>query len=293
MASLGQVSELRAIAVETKKVLPEILDQLKPRDTTTSTFYNYQDLELLNPEACPKHELPEDDLEPGRKGTRIRVSNQDTFDAAIALQPDTTFATEKKPVAILNLASERHPGGGWERGTLAQEEALCYRSSLYLSLKWDYYPFPPTSGIYSPTVVIIRDAMSRGHKLLAEIPADDLPVTSVITVAAQRGPKLARDLTYTYNYDRELMKSKIRVILRMAAQNGHTKLVLGAIGCGVFGNPPKDVAQCFLEVFREREFEGGWWEGIVFAVMDNMKGGGKDGNGNFGIFYRTLNGVVV
>jgi uncharacterized protein (TIGR02452 family) len=81
----------------------------------------------------------------------------------------------------------------------------------------------------------------------------------------------------------------------VAARQGHTKLVLGALGCGVFANPPGDVAQCFLEVLREDEFQGGWWEAVVFAVLDNARGdqGGKDGSGNFGIFYRALDSEIV
>jgi hypothetical protein len=60
-------------------------------------------------------------------------------------------------------------------------------------------------------------------------------------------------------------------------------------------NPPTDVAQCFLELLQEKEFQGGWWEEVAFAVLDNTKGpnSGKDGNGNFGQFYKVLNGQVV
>jgi len=285
---------LKEVAKETKKALPFVLEQLQPIDTTTSTLYHFQDLQPLDPSACPKHKLGDNDIEVGRSGTRIKVVDQDSFDAAVALQPGTTIGDSRKPVAVLNLASERRPGGGWENGALAQEEALCYRSSLYLTLKPEYYPIPPLSSVYSPTVILIREALSRGHGLLVpKTDAKQLPITSVLTVAAARGPKVARDNIYLFNADRELMKSKIRVTLRMAARNGHTKLVLGALGCGAFGNPPKDVAQCYLEVFREAEFEGGWWEDIVFAVLDNVKGGGEEGPGNYGIFYRHLNKVVV
>ena len=91
------------------------------------------------------------------------------------------------------------------------------------------------------------------------------------------------------------MKAKIRGALRIAILKGHTKIVLGALGCGAFGNPPEDVARCFVSVFEEREFQGGWFEDIVFAVLDNAKGknGGENGQGNYGIFYRALHGMVV
>ena len=98
-----------------------------------------------------------------------------------------------RPVAVLNLASERSPGGGWQNGALAQEECLCYRSSLYLSLHRSFYPLHSLSAIHSPSVVLIRDAMSRGHTLLtnSEHPLN-LPVTSVISVAALRRPATLR-----------------------------------------------------------------------------------------------------
>jgi uncharacterized protein (TIGR02452 family) len=209
----------------------------------------------------------------------------------------TTWKRAPKPVAVLNLASERHAGGGWQNGALAQEEALCYRSSLYLSLHKSYYPLPSLSAIYSPSVLIIRDAMARGHSLLTpgEQPAD-LPVTSVISVAALRHPKLTADgKNFENEGQRAETKRKIRLTLRLAAHKGHTKLVLGALGCGVFNNPPTEVAECFLEVFHENEFQGGWWEDVVFAILDNVRGdqGGKDGIGNFGIFYRVLDGRAI
>jgi uncharacterized protein (TIGR02452 family) len=228
------------------------------------------------------------------KGQQPEVKTQES---EIKKQPkDATTSEKVTPVAVLNLASERSPGGGWQKGALAQEECLCYRSSLYLSLDRKFYPIPTLSAIYSPNVVLIRESMSNGHKLLIGVQSHDLPAVSVISVAALRLPDLSDDgKTFGNPGARCHTKKNIRLILRVAARHGHRKLVLGALGCGVFGNPPRDVANCFLEVFREAEFQGGWWEKIVFAVLDNVNGpdGGKDGKGNFGQFYQVLNGQVV
>ncbi|KAH8727181.1 hypothetical protein GQ44DRAFT_704637 [Phaeosphaeriaceae sp. PMI808] len=327
---------LKLIADETKAELPNILSQLPRFDAMESSIYDLKDMASLDPEDCPGYKLPEDDAESGKAGTRIKVLDMDTFDVAISLAPEYTAQTHLetsqprtsdsndnnsmqqeedlvmkdvledstsssnrtvKPVAVLNLASEFKAGGGWQNGALAQEEALCYRSSLYLSLHKSHYPLPSLSAIYSPYVLLIRDAMSRGHSLLTpkQQPAD-LPVTAVISVAALRRPALTDDKKRFKNEgQRAETKRKIRVTLRVAAMHGHTKLVLGALGCGVFLNPPKEVADCFLEVMREKEFQGGWWEEVAFAVLDNVKGdqGGKDGAGNFGVFYRALNGQIV
>lgn len=104
---------------------------------------------------------------------------------------------------------------------------------------------------------------------------------------------------YKFAADREAMKGRMRVVLRVAAVNGHRRLVLGALGCGAFRNPRGEVVRCWREVLGEGEFAGGWWERVVFAVMDGGGWGageadvGRDGDGNFGVFWRGLDGLVV
>lgn len=73
-------------------------------------------------------------------------------------------------------------------------------------------------------------------------------------------------------------KRKIRTILRIALDNNHTKLVLGALGCGAFKNPPSHVARLFKEVLEEPEFIGAFEE-ICFAILDDGNSG-RDHNPN-------------
>ncbi len=277
---------LAHVAAETKAVLPNVLK--------------------LTPNAPPKGELHEisdrfrldHNYNPRFQPTKIRVLNADSIDAALSLSSSTaaTAATpNSKPVLILNMANAYHSGGGWEHGALAQEEALCYRSSLSFTLKIRFYPIPEFGAIYSPTVVVIRESMAEGHNLLDLTKPEDLPVVSCVSVAAIRDPDIVRDTAgkerYRRSGDRDTMKEKMRVVLRIAALTRHRVLVLGALGCGAFGNPNVEVAQCWKEVFEEREFGGGWWETVVFAVME--VGGHTDGDGNFGVFWRTLDKVEV
>lgn len=80
----------------------------------------------------------------------------DTFDTAIRF--DGLFPRNNpintRPVCILNMANARWAGGGFRNGSLAQEEELCYRSSLSFTLKLKYYPMDEYDAIYSPNVVI-------------------------------------------------------------------------------------------------------------------------------------------
>ena len=277
---------LAHVAAENKALLPNVL-RMTPNAPAHGTLYDPSTLVRLDPKHCPK-------LSP----TKIRVLNADSIDAALSLSSRTAVtpsAPTNKPVLILNMANAYHPGGGWLNGALAQEEALCYRSSLSFTLKNKYYPIPEAGGIYSPTVLVIRESMAQGHNLLDLSKPDDLPVVSCVSVAAIRGPYMVKDSRgvdrYYYAKDRETMKEKMRVVLRIAAVGKHSVLVLGALGCGAFGNPRVEVVQCWKDVFRETEFGGGWWETVVFAVMEKKED--KDGEGNFGVFWRGLDGIEV
>ena len=198
--------------------------------------------------------------------------------------------------------------GGWR---IAQEEALCYRSSLSLSLNPKEYPLGTNDALYSPYVVIIRSALGDGHQLLHNtVPVKYLPAVSVLTVAAIHQPETQSftvqsranntntstttggqlppiKRVFAHNRERNLTKDKMRLVLRMAATHGHSALVLGALGCGAFANPPEDVAHCWLEVLREDEFSGNWWREVCFAVYDP-----KD-EGNYDIFKVVLEGKEV
>jgi uncharacterized protein (TIGR02452 family) len=229
----------------------------------------------------------------------IRVINDDTLNvgatcAAASDHQEWQRGNHPYP-AVVNFCRHDKPGGGWLNGALAQEESLCYRSSLSLSLHYDrHYPLSTTEAeaVYSPYVVIIREDLASGHGLLE--PRNYFAV-SVISVPAIRKPDLRpfrlpnnlRKVVFRHDSDRNLTKDKMRLVLRMAAFNKHRRLVLGALGCGVYENPPEDVAHCWLEVLRENEFSGHWWRDVCFAVYDPKN------EGNYEIFKRVLDGQQV
>ncbi|KAL1964695.1 hypothetical protein VTN77DRAFT_6721 [Rasamsonia byssochlamydoides] len=284
-AELDRRRRLAQTAQETKTLLPGILKTI-PHAPPHGYLYKPPSPPKLNQKHCP-----------GFSPAEVKVLDADTFDTAINVAKCEQYMTvrDKRPVCVLNMANAQSAGGGWLNGALAQEEALCYRSSLSFTLKLRYYPLQDDQAIYSPTVVIIRDSLQNGHTLLDLTKPEELPVVSVISIAALCRPPLDNSgprPKYRNLRDRELMKEKMRIILRIAAFNGHRRLVLGAFGCGAFLNPREEVADCWAEVFSEAEFKGGWWESICFAVMDDLNAG-KDGNGNFGVFYRRLNGTMV
>ncbi|KAK7432100.1 hypothetical protein QQZ08_001390 [Neonectria magnoliae] len=304
----SQRETLKATAQETRRVLPGLLNELNTtKQASRALKYSFDSLPRLHPDLCPAYPQP----------ATIRVLNDDTLNAAIRLSrsgqqsgqdPNADADQHALQPAVVNFANRHSPGGGWLNGALAQEEALCYRSSLALSLnRKEHYPLATSEALYSPYVLVVREDMASGHRI-SPAPASHLPVVSVLTVAALHRPQVevfeckgrdgraacsgspppkTRKKVFARDRDRDLTKCKMRLSLRMAAKHGHGMLVLGAFGCGVYGNPPEDVAHCWLEVLREDEFSGNWWREVWFAVYDP-----KD-EGNFGIFAQVLEGEQV
>ncbi|KAL5407888.1 hypothetical protein PMIN06_007037 [Paraphaeosphaeria minitans] len=211
----------------------------------------------------------------------IKIHNSDAFELARNLYPS------KGKIGVLNLASDIEPGGGW-RYTLSktQEEALRYSSTLYAALKPEWYPWPNTgpgscAGIFSPDILVFKDTIDKD---LVELPAAERHLVSVITVAAPCRPKLTEDgEQFALVSDLEDLREKIILTLRMAATNGVTKLVLGAMGCGAYHCPPQVVAEEFKKAIERKEFKG-WFEDLPFAVY----AAGPAGMQNFEVFEKVF-----
>jgi uncharacterized protein (TIGR02452 family) len=202
--------------------------------------------------------------QPPPSKVKVTVLQSDTYDAVhTLLTQNPTLKT-----AALNMASALHPGGGVLRGALAQEESLCMRSTLYSSLKDPFYRIPTLAGIYSPDILVFRSAS------LSDLPKAGWYYTDVISVAAIKNPELAVGnhgrRVYDVEEDREDMVRKIRLIFQIAKQKGVRRLVLGALGCGAYRNPPEEVARIFRKViFGDRKREGVQGiEEVVFAIFD-------------------------
>ncbi|TAQ86971.1 hypothetical protein B7494_g4704 [Chlorociboria aeruginascens] len=220
-------------------------------------------------------------LEPGPPSTPsptptpkplVRVLKSDTLDAANGLLSGLRNAR----VAVLNMASALTPGGGVLRGAMAQEESLCLRSTLLPSLKEEWYRVPELAGIYSPDILVFRDSGNR------ELKRQERWCVDVISVAALKRPEVVKSemgglgvggesWVYADAEEREVMVRTIRLVFQIARAKGIRKLVLGAWGCGAYGNPPGEVAGIFRRVMEGDRRRGSALLGIeevVFAVFD-------------------------
>ncbi|RYP70180.1 hypothetical protein DL769_005059 [Monosporascus sp. CRB-8-3] len=225
-------------------------------------------------------------------------------------------------VGILNMASPLLPGGGFLSGSAAQQEegSLCMHTTLLPSLRDGFYRLPELGAVYTPDVLVFRDSTAdedgRGgdgdSPLLgkadrwfvdcvsaAMLRMPDTEEVGVETAAepepeagdgdgddagvdAEAGAGVGRRRVYADAADRELVRRKMRVVMRVFQAKGVKRVVLGAWGCGTYGNPVEEIAEAWKKVLLGSGREGNGngkggknakkeetWEGIeevVFAI---------------------------
>jgi len=186
---------------------------------------------------------------PVRGERSVRIVTTDALTAAQFLQ-DAKPTRRISKVCILSMASPLRPGGGVLAGATSQEEFLCARTTLLPSLKDSYYRLPELGGIWTSDVVVFRNALPLGDAK-GELEAGERYFVDVISAGMLRFPELegGDDETKTLSRsDRGMVEKKMRAVLRIAAQRGVKKMVLGAWGCGAYGNPVADVAAAWSKV---------------------------------------------
>ena len=170
--------------------------------------------------------------EPVARKTEFRVREN-------LVRTDTVSAVLSFPgrrVCALNFANANVPGGAYVLGGNAQEEALCRATLLYYTLRTarGFYrrnrlhvlPDYTHGMVYSENVPVVRD---RDGALLGRPAVCDF----ITSPAVNR--TFARFLFSRARLDRT-MQERIDRIVALAARKRPDVLVLGAWGCGVFGN---------------------------------------------------------
>lgn len=179
--------------------------------------------------------------------TKIDINDSCTISAALDEYP------RSEKLLLLNMANANTIGGGWLTGAEAQEEYLFRRTDLHLTLVDRLYPMKSHEVIYSPVVRMLYDAEYN--------PIEPEHYVSVVSVAAACRPYLVNG--HLHNYVMEQTRTKVRLIFHLAAMNRHDCLILGALGCGAFCNPPDDMANIFADMCAEY---AGYFKKIVFAI---------------------------
>jgi Microbial-type PARG, catalytic domain len=213
--------------------------------------------------------LTADDIDPSpiMGETSVELQDLKTDECAMLYhridRPQTDSDETPDPtIAIHNFASRIHCGGGYVRGARAQEEDLCrVIPMLYASMSKTSFPHGETTCWITPNVQIMRG--SDNYSLLQK--SQEVPVV-VVSAAA---PALSHNRE---KWDEDRVRNTLINIFVSVKKNcpKTTTLILGAFGCGAYGNDPVQMATLMNEVIQEY---GGLYRRIVVSIPR-----GRDGN---------------
>ena len=238
---------------------------------------------------CEKFTVLRDSIEESIKltklyleGNKFNLNNTEikSKDYNIIITPDRTLEAvqkyyaskdKKRKIGVLNFASAKHPGGGVWSGARSQEESLCRASTLYSCLSTEFlqdnfYSYHMEKKreysdriIYTPNVLVFKTDDNVFAEMLGE---KDWYKIDVISCAAhnQKAYKVDYEKLKKINYD------KIKAIIECAAENNVDNLILGAYGCGAFGNDPHLVSKIFKKILIDEEYYK-YFENIHFAIF--------------------------
>lgn len=220
----------------------------KHKLTNRNTAYD-KNVKLLTPNASDILETSLDEPTSPTKPSSVRLRALDTLEAAAELhQTSNSRRPKSSRIAILNMASPLRPGGGFLNGATSQEESLCMRTTLYPALKEEFYRLPELGAVYTPDVLVFRSHNADA----TDLPKAERFFVDVITAAMHRMPDIEEDedeeKRYANDNDREVAEQKMSVVMRIAKSKGVKKLVLGAWGCGAYGNPVSEIAGAWMRV---------------------------------------------
>ena len=196
------------------------------------------------------------------KKSIVRVENNDSLGYAIKY-----YNTFKSTPLLLNFANPYTPGGGVRKGCIAQEEDLCRRTDLLYHIENDnqarkYYKINRREKAYSD--LYLRGIITKDISVIVDSNGVLLkkPITvDVFTVAAPIQKTKEMNKTDIMGID-----ALCGAIIDTASFKGYTDIILGAFGCGAFGNDPKVVSKSFKYYLDKYSFNS-----VGFPIITKTK----------------------
>lgn len=167
-------------------------------------------------------------------------------------------------ICVLNFADFKKPGGMFLEGLSTQEESICHGSFLYnvlssSELKCVYRQNRKCSNrsLYQNRALYTPDVKFFENDTLTKS-------CDVVTCAAPNFSSAHRFHCATKEENSRILRSRIKFVLNIMATQNVSCPILGAYGCGVFGQNPQEVAQ----IFKEELMSGCYpFKYVLFAIL--------------------------
>lgn len=178
-------------------------------------------------------------------------SVSENIEKTTTIQAILSRSGQGKIITALNFANAKQAGGAYVLGGNAQEESLCRASLLYYTIRTqkEYYnrnrfhvtPDYTDIMIYSENVPVIRN--DDGTRLEKPVLCNFITSPAVNRTFAK--------FMFSQKKINEIMKTRIEKIIMLAVEKNTDILILGAFGCGVFGNKRETVFPIFEEIINK------------------------------------------
>lgn len=206
------------------------------------------------------------------------IGEEDNIDQPISETNDTKYIVSgkrsfeaakdyvDKKIAVLNFANNLSIGGApFYAG--AQEESLCRCSTLlpclremkesfyhkhhelYCTKQMDFMGNDDL--IYTPEIIVFKSDERTDPVYPRMMEHNQWFKVNVITCAA---PQMQIAKKQPRNYE-NVIRSRIKKILDVAAKENNEVVIFGAWGCGAFKNPIEVVARVFVDLLKNYDFK--------------------------------------
>ena len=165
-------------------------------------------------------------------------------------------------IGFLNVGNQSMPGGTWNKPvTPSLEENLFMCTTISSSLEKYLYPLSSAECVYTEDVFFLRSGLAGDFRFL---PQNQCFRFDVFTVAAYNLMRNGKTSQFT---DDLILKTQAKLSVGFArcVERRRNVLILNALGCGAFANPPQVIATVFKALITAY---AGYFEDIYFPIYN-------------------------
>lgn len=203
-------------------------------------------------------------IKPSKKG-EIQLIFSTTIGAGYKLVVEEGY---EKTIA-LNFANPIQVGGGFLYGSRAQEESCCRCSGLFktLSSQPQFYNNNAdnnNSCLFTDGMIISRKVPVYRDDIYNHL--DSPFFLDFLTSPAPIASQYKKSPNYSEKKLKSVLKERIRRILVECINRDYDTIILGAYGCGAFGNDIDYVFTVFKDFLVKEKYKN-YFEKVVFAIF--------------------------
>lgn len=189
----------------------------------------------------------------GHEKTNVKVFCND-----VSVCTKASLTHNKGRVCVMDFASYTNPGGGFINGAMAQEEDICNMSGLYPCLE-------SKQDVYTERKSMLNDHVFNNDYFYVQtcpfIINGKVYLADVMAIAAPNSNKTSA----SHDEISKALHERMELAFLVPHVYGCKNIVLGAFGCGVFGNDVDEVASIWKELQTTYD---GLYSNIAYAVKD-------------------------